>query len=87
MRNFLSSIYPYVHNETDSRTMSARQLSEKQSDAIGAGAYILLGPQRHRINPEYWYDLITPQWEIQLLFNDPQLNLKTISNQLEGEKR
>jgi len=66
--------------------MSARQLSAKQFEAINAGAYILLGPQKHRIMQQYWSELVTPQWEVQLLFNDPQLNLKTISNQLEGEK-
>jgi hypothetical protein len=80
MQNFLEDIYPH-----GSSTTLDYERCTNQWEAIERGDYALLGPQKQRIKPEYWGRVVQPQWEIELLFNDPILNSRPTT--LEEAKR
>jgi hypothetical protein len=69
MQSFLENIYPHGSSSTFDGEWSTNQW-----EVIQCGAFALLGPQKQRIRPQYWSRVVEPQWEIELLFNDPILN-------------
>ena len=81
MEKFLNSIYPPFDPKSYAWTKEEQQ-SKLRSEAINAGAFTLMGPQKQRVKPQYWSKLVEPGWEVELLFHDSKLNVNSAQVQL-----
>jgi hypothetical protein len=81
MEGFLKGMYPQVYSRThnDYDSSSSKELVEGRFNAINARAYVLIGPKNRVASQKYWNKIVRPEWEVQLKFNNPELNTRPAS--------